>query len=175
MFEFISGEYKRRAKHEYRMRVGTVSFFVTSFIILCSVAIAVPLLVSLNAKEKALSVQLASLKNVSTTHSEDVVRASIEKVEKKIEAITSFSNDGESIINLIGMVADVPEGIALSEIQAASTSTVSVHGIAATRNNLRAFIDSLNGKNYFKHVDLPVSGLVKQTKIDFSFDLVKAE
>jgi Tfp pilus assembly protein PilN len=176
MFEFLSGEHRKRAQKEYRVRVLTVFFFILSFVFLGTVAVTIPISVSLSAKEKALDSQLQSSRSVASVHGENAVKSSIKSVEQKVEAIISASNEGQRIINLVGVVVSkVPQGVTLSEIRSQSTSTVSIRGVASTRNVLRSFVDVLKKDGSFGDVSLPVSSLAKQTKIDFSFDLVKAK
>lgn len=176
MFEFLSGEYKRRAQKEYRMRVLTVFFFILSFVFLGAVAVTVPVAVSLDLKEKALDSRLESSRSVASVHGEKAIKSSIKSVEQKVESIISASNEGQRIINLVGaVVLKIPQGITLSEIRSHSTSTVSIRGVASTRNVLRSFVDILKKDGSFGEVALPISSLAKQTKIDFSFDLVKAK
>jgi hypothetical protein len=162
MFEFLSGEYRRRAQKEYRTRLLITAFFIFTFVLRCLMAVTIPLSVSLSNKVKSLNLQLESSKSVASIHGENAVKSSIKSVEQKVGVITSSSNEGQVIINLIGVVVSkIPEGITLSDVQSQSTSTVSIRGVASTRNALRSLVGILKEGGSFGDVSLPISSLAK--------------
>ena len=63
-----------------------------------------------------------------------------------------------------------PSGIYLTNFSyQASTGEINLNGWANTRNNLLLFQKSLEESSFFEEIEAPLSNLIKQTGIDFSF------
>lgn len=52
-----------------------------------------------------------------------------------------------------------------------SGATISLSGVADSRRNLLAFLDELRGDQTFSSVDSPVSNLIKESNVNFTFKL----
>lgn len=56
-------------------------------------------------------------------------------------------------------------------LEAGSESSIELLGVAGTRHDLLAFLDSLRAEKTFAAVDSPVSNLIKENNVDFKIKL----
>jgi len=103
----------------------------------------------------------------------------LKEAEKEINSINSdiskihvlFSNFVYWTPIIEKLAQEVTPGIYLNVLSYNSGSNqMRLDGFAQTRANLLDFEKTIKGDNNFKNFDSPISNLLKQTKIDFSFN-----
>jgi len=162
---------KRKYVIEYYMRALTVLLFLLTAAMLVLGALMLPLWVSVEIQNKALSAPYAQA--VADT-------ASYVELEDKITSANLLVNELDRVrryepllprILLIHSLAGsevVINSVAEQRTKEGVVAEVSVTGVAATRAALAAFRDRLEADKQFTSVALPISNLAKDLEVPFS-------
>ena len=128
----------------------------------------------------SLSILLAEQKKLIGIRQSDPKTQDVLKIEEKIKRTNQivkqvYSKQQEMILwtpLLEEMTKIVPSGIYLTNFSYQATDNqITLNGWANWRENLLYFQESLKENSFFKEVEAPLSNLIKQRDIDFSFTL----
>lgn len=173
MFTFLSRAYRVEVEREYRKRLLAVSsglLFVLSFL---AAALALPpyFILSVKKSDAVLALKAAALPSAESVGFESQVK----DIQAKAQALKG-SLDERSLITVFERVAlrTAQGGITISGMsvkRGGAQATVSLTGMASTREALVSFSKGLEGEPSFKGVALPVSALAKSRDIAFTITL----
>lgn len=160
------------------MRFLFVAEVALTCVVLGSVIAALPSYISVSTRKGVLEKQ-KTMSDASDAHTtKDSVADSLKKIQALLDRAAEYSNPATPTTYLESLFVGRTSGITFSTInyQAHSPTqiTISVTGIAATRNNLVTFISALRNIPTFSKVDLPVSDLADSDHIPFTIGLTVA-
>jgi len=128
----------------------------------------------------SLSILLAEQKKLIGIRQSDPKTQEMLEIEEKIKQTNQivkqvYSKQQEMILwtpPLEEMTKIIPSGIYLTNLSyQAIDNQITLNGWADWRENLLRFQESLEENSFFKEVEAPLSNLIKQRDIDFSFTL----
>lgn len=170
MFTFLPEEYKKIALREYRFRLITLYLGLAFAFFVVTIAFSIPLFAITNAqKESALVERSALIKNLKEDPA--VLEKEVVLLNQKIKLIAETS-DTQTLTSVIERVL-VQKGpsIALTSLtlkRGGNAGTISISGIASSRDALVAFSKRLQGEPSFSKINLPVGALARNKDIPFS-------
>ena len=173
MFHFLPPDYKKRVKREYCVRLLAVIFGLLSVVVLSSIFLIAPSYISVrNSYGTALSEATAADNNVLVEQKNNTTTIA-NKVNAYISAADSLTHlSPQHIVEPIALAK--PSNVTISSISigtAGNVVSVSISGIAGTRDELLAFVKALQGVADFENVNLPVSYLALDKNINYSITL----
>ncbi len=166
-----------RASHRnYFIRLGTVAVVGAIGVLLVHTVFLVPSYIFLESKIKAETHQLNELKQTLASSGAQTVQGQLATLEgeatylQQLSSAPSVSTSVQSIlgvarpgVRLTGFTYAAPKGDA--------PGTLQVSGIAASREQLRSYIDSLGALPFVTKTDLPISVYAQATDIPFTATL----
>ena len=171
---------RRRALHRaYLMRLVTVSAVIGAILAAAAAALLIPTYTYLLQAKETSSARLADAsKNLAAVEGTDLAKR-LEALEGDARAIAALatSTPGSALVRTL---LSVPRpGVVVSDIEytpapPARAATVAVSGVAATRNDLRAYQLSLQGAPGIAGADLPVSSYAKDQDLPFTITITLA-
>ena len=161
-------------RREYYRRVTIVFCFTFSFAIIVGIAALFPTFL----KSVALRADAERAVESAQNQVEDKNLKEIQKsVARSLSLLDSLSKDRNypKISHLIENVLNIRDGITFTSFSASristSTFSMSIQGIALSRNALRTFKSNFENLLPGNKVDLPISELVKTSNFRFSIQL----
>lgn len=96
----------------------------------------------------------------------------IQDYNNKLKKLSEIQKENKNLSEIIIMVSEfIPNGITLNYLgldqSEENTFNLKIKGFSDSRDTLITFKDSLNSKDFFKKIDIPLSSLLKQTDIEF--------
>lgn len=176
MFKLLPEEEKKKVRHEYARRRVVV---ILEALVVALLFVIVGLLPSYLLSEVRQS-ELADKHNNPGTHltqgEMQGLKSWLSNFSLKIDTLTSTTTMSATPSLIIQDILSARvSGITMKEFSLGTnkkTPTLSVAGVALTRQQLLAFEKSLKDLNKFSQVVLPVSNLAKDRDISFRLDLV---
>lgn len=162
-------------KKEYRIRLGIVLCFMISLAGLVGVVALIPALTRALSGERAaldagaLFSKRTGAGDTASIESELGTDMSLLSVLKSDAADPPLAPLALEIVSLKGPLTIT--SLAMSRVST-STVTVTLQGLAPTRNSLIAFEDSLESAMPGNKVDLPVNELANETDIPYSLQVI---
>ena len=160
-------------KTEYRIRFFIVFLFFVSLTILISSVFLFPsyLISSIAEKTTGAQAQIAE-SNIGTDTS--VIAANLTSAQSLVTSISSSALPPLSSV-VLRISSMKPRGVSITsfrvEYAGTASSSVSIEGTAATRNDLVAFRQILEGDKSFTDVQVPISDLAPSSNIQFSMQM----
>ena len=174
MLNILPKEEKRGIITEYRLRVATVAMFLITAVVLASLVLLVPSYLLVNTKYDNITSKISAEQiRDGVDAQEKEVDAQVNDINKKIDFFQGTSGAAhlsipEVIAKIIGMKGPAVKIVGFSYDATDRQERLVISGIAADRDELAAFAETLKGSNIFTAVDLPVSSYVKSSNIDFA-------
>lgn len=166
---------KDAIRKEYRLRLATIGLLLIAASILIVTVSMLPSYILLTFRENTVQEQI----NIEKERQEEVDLSQsdiLQRAQAQIESATLTSSDQElsSIVRVI--TESRSNAIAISHLSYGRKDTsISVSGMAATRDDLLSFRDALRQQPLFSAAELPVSSLAKNNRVPFSITLTLAE
>ncbi len=172
MYTFFTDQYRKQVSKEYRKRL----FFITAigfcgiFIVACG--FSVPGYILLDARKAAIESRAGHTRYTLPDTSPD--ETIVKDITLKITTLSQLSTE-TAMVSLVDRIVTVRtpsihiKGISLK--RGTSAGSISISGIADTRDALVAFSKSLQGDPTFTNVVLPVATLAKSKDIGFSITI----
>lgn len=161
-------------RREYYIRVLIVFCFMISVALLIGVVSLLPTFIkTVNAEKDAKNFEITTAKEPAN---QDLKTVQL-KVVNSLTLLESLKKDDNTprLSDLIQGVLSMREGLRFNSFSAAkngtTTFTMSLQGVASTRNDLLAFKNNFESMAPENKIDLPVSSLAKSTNIQFSLQL----
>lgn len=167
----------KRIITEYRIRLATTALFMLGVIIFIALVLLTPSYFLASHKKSVVESDLSSPGKSNSESAQE---------QKKLE---DMIRESESVLGLLGgggkqitpsdaviakIVGYKTNSITLNAIFYEAQDTggyISLKGVATSRQSLIMFADSLKKDITFTNVNLPISGLVKDSNIDFTITL----
>lgn len=163
---------QRAVRRDYGIRMLVVGIICTNALILSAAALLVPTYVLLAETIRTKQVKLASVESVSVATTESSISMRIDTLLAQMKALVALSKES-AISDIFRNVLDVPHpdvslsGFSFSEKNTKGDRSVSISGIAKTRDALRNYQRSLSESSFIRSANLPVSAYAKDSNIDF--------
>ncbi|MEN9621809.1 MAG: hypothetical protein RLZZ67_243 [Candidatus Parcubacteria bacterium] len=176
MFTFLPEEYKKIALKEYRFRLVVLCLGLSFALFLIATAFSIPTFAIINAqKESALLERTALLNGLKEDPS--LLEKEVIILNQKINLIAETSGN----LTLISVIEKVPvqkgSSIALTSLsfkRGGKAGTISISGVASSRDALVSFSKRLQGEPSFSKINLPVGALARNKDIPFSLTIESA-
>ncbi len=142
-----------------------VIFMVGMFLVMIKSADVV-----INLRLSSLDQQLSSLKLGSDFKKIDKYESNFRGVNKKLFLVEKVQRDNIDWLNIFNDINDaVPDGITIDSLEN-NNHTVSMTGIATTRDRLIVLKGNLDKIDCFTKVNVPLNDIVLKKNIDFQID-----
>ncbi len=174
MFNLIPKPLKHQFRKEYRMRRLVVVFILIICLQISFLIFMLPSWLESVNKERELSLE-ADRKNQNNSINTAQVVPTIKALNAKLVTLNNNLEYPEftPYINLI--VSQKTSQIKIKQFAytsiSSSTASITVSGIAGTRDSLVEFSKKIKDSKYFVGVDLPISNLAKDNDINFNMTL----
>lgn len=171
---------KKKILSEYRLRLATMGIFVIAALVLASLVLLIPSYMLAVSKFNSISDQLALQEaKQDLTGQEKNIDAQVRDVNKKVSIfLTGGGADRLSppdvITRVISMRGSSIKIQGFDYDAAGGQERLAISGVAADRDSLAQFFDTLKKDSAFTSVDLPVSSYVKSANISFSIMATRA-
>lgn len=174
MVNVLPENLKKEIKSEYRLRFLIICIFTVICLEIIFFLSLIPSLINSSFKEKELIGQINNVNDLSYNDS-DTISSVIENTNIRLKIINSTVSYPEFIPILKNIITSKISGVKINEIfytaDNATSSTVSISGIANSRESLISFENILIKNGMFKSVDFPISNLAKDKNINFSMSM----
>lgn len=157
---------------EYRKRVLLVFLSLCILLMIFSIILVAPTFIDLYFQKSAAQFEKQQLESGEAAENVTAITQQIASIQSQIATINSSS--GKSMISVLErFIAQPRSGIAISRIATsrATPMMLQIQGLAADRNSLVAFNESLKLEPSFSKVNLPVSSLAKNKDIVFDMSI----
>lgn len=163
-------------RREYRVRVAIVACFVISLAGLAAIASVFPIFVR-TTMERILQEKSLTILEQSNKDSELAsLQQSVAKSQSLLEILSEGQDDpkvSDVIKNIVAMRRDIKlTSIYVTDVSS-TTASISIQGVAPTRDSLLSFKKRFESAVPGNSVDLPVSELAKNSNIQFSLRLIQ--
>ena len=177
MINLIPNEEKKKKVKDFYYRLLVTAFAVFGFSILIAGVAMLPAYFLSSVRKNLINSKLEIEKNQSIPSPDKETLTVVEDLSKKLDLIEKSRNSrylvSQKVINEI-MSEKMPD-IKITQIQYRNESikgkTISISGVASSRDRLLLFKRELENNIAFKKVDLPISNFVKGSNIKFSLGL----
>ncbi|OGI75727.1 hypothetical protein A3C67_03000 [Candidatus Nomurabacteria bacterium RIFCSPHIGHO2_02_FULL_42_19] len=177
MINLIPNEEKKKKVKDFYYRLLVTAFAVFGFSILIAGVAMLPAYFLSSVRKNLINSKLETEKNQSIPSPDKETLTVVEDLSKKLDLIEKSRNSrylvSQKVINEI-MSEKMPD-IKITQIQYRNESikgkTISISGVASSRDRLLLFKRELENNIAFKKVDLPISNFVKGSNIKFSLGL----
>ncbi len=176
LLNLLPADRARRAKRDYFIRLGVVSLVALAGVVIASGALLVPTYLYVNQQVAMRQERIATLDS-------ELGATQGKETSKRLAALGStagylarLATTTTATAALRGVLATPRAGITLSGFTyaapaGAAKGKMSVKGVAATRESLRAYNDALTALPFVSLVDLPISAYAKERDIPFVITL----
>lgn len=165
----------RSLRGVYFMRLVVVGVFLLSGVTLVHAVLLLPSFLYLRNQVEERAAALASLTTALAGNEEKEISARVAMLAEDSAHLARLSSTPKAS-TAVRMIAALPRsGIRLTGFsfspKAGEEATMTVSGVAATREALRTFEQSLAGESYITSADLPISAYAKESDISFTITL----
>lgn len=180
MLNILPIQEKKKIITEYWLRLGVVAVFALTILILASLVLLTPSYLLAVSKYNSVSAALAlrEAKQDSSAQEKDI-DAQVRDINKKINLFLSEPfgdrlSPPDTFLKIIGMKSSAIKILGFFYDATGRQERVVITGVAADRDGLAQFAETLKKDKTFANVDLPVSSYVKSNNIDFSIVVTRA-
>lgn len=180
MINLLSPQYKIESTQEYYMRLGILSVYFTTFLVVVAGIFLLPSYLAVSLDEKVKKEELATLSSSRDPELEKI-SVSIQSINKNLavfrEPYMPYSFSQKVLPPVLGTAH---KGVTLYEFYYSVTEDpkegtirrFSMRGDALSREELLLFVEELKKTNLFEKVDVPISNLLKDDNVSFDLSLV---
>ena len=179
MINILPIEEKKKNLTEYRLRLAVVSIFTITILLLVNLILLIPSYLMAVSKESTVARDFASQQaKQDIGGQEGNIDTQVGVVNKEIALFLSGGNTNhllpaDTIKKIIGMKSPAIKILGFDYVANGPQEQLVISGVAADRDSLSNFVDTLKGASIFTGVDLPVSSYVKSTDITFSISATR--
>jgi len=174
MFSFLPLQYKKLVGREYALRFSAVAFLAVSILGVLAILLLIPYVSFVNSQDAISAARLASLSSSSETVQAQSFRASLNTLRAEStrlappQAVLPY----ELVTTLDSLVTSGIQLTALKyTLNSDGSASLSLSGMATTRESLQAFVASLQAAPDFTGVSVPVSDFAQDKDIDFNLQM----
>ncbi len=170
MLHLLPQYQKNKVIKEYRIRLAAVLLSSILLVIIMFAVFTLPTFMRLYAEKRALIAQKESYLAIINTGAARSGEGNLD-IWKAVDALKPFGKTLTPLLFLDALASPSSgiriDGYALAQTSASEPVTVTLNGVARTREDVSAYAKLLNDR--FGGVKLPLSSLVKQSDISFDF------
>jgi Tfp pilus assembly protein PilN len=178
MINLLPLEYKKNQRKALLFRVSFVALTIFSLVVAASSILLLPLYLSATAQVKGEKDRLNLYKTSQSFSDTETSSRTITDTNNKISIFALEESDSQfsAVLTLLDEIT--PSGISITDMTLATSDSgkkstqLELRGNASTRESLVKFVDALKAQKSFESVELPISGLVKDSNIDFNMSFV---
>jgi hypothetical protein len=170
MFTFLIDHFKASTVRLYRLRLLSIHFGLLVVVLLTGVALAVPTYAFLNTKRDAALIEKNS-PVVPTKDDPSSIESDVQSLKEKIDIIKAANGELPIVSVLDRILSRRIEGITITSFSLkrnTETGSITINGIASSRENLVDFSKTLDEEPAFTNVNLPVDSLAKSKNVPFT-------
>ncbi|MSU74812.1 hypothetical protein EXS57_03490 [Candidatus Kaiserbacteria bacterium] len=172
-------ERQRALSRGYFLRLGVVVAIMVSALTIISGLLLLPTHVFLTQSAATKQAHLANIESILSSSNEVEVSARLAALSNDIAILATLGNAPSASATLRSILAIPHPGVALSGFvytppAGGSTGTLSVSGVATTREALRSYQLALQTDPFATTADLPVSVYAKSSNIAFTVSMTLA-
>ncbi len=177
MANLLPQSFREDITSEYRLRLATTGMAILAVVLLGTTALLAPSFIltesRLEQKQATLDSLSAAASGTSTEQSQEIIAATNEKLSVIAEETEKLQpTDMVSLITQAKPVGVSVRSISVQEAETENaTQSVSISGIARTRDALLTFEDNLNNQAQIQQVDLPIETLAARQNAQFSLTI----
>ncbi len=167
---------RKALAREYRYRLATVAISTFIALIFTAAALLLPTYVFLTRSIAAKQARLTGIQSTLASNDEVAISARLAALSSDAKELSALAAQPSPSKILQEMLA-IPHpyvpivGFSYKPAQGKSPATLSITGVAASRNALRAYQIALQDAPFVVSADLPVSAYAKDTDISFIITL----
>jgi len=171
--DLLPPERQRAISREYFLHLcATAALFVTG-LVLAATVLLVPTFVFLSKSMRAKEAHLANIESAFSSTDEAALSARLTALSRNAATLSSLARAPSASATVRTALAISRPGIVLSGFVYAPVSgtrpgTLSISGVAATRDALRSYQLALSSSSFATSADLPVSAYAKDSDILFT-------
>ena len=177
MINLIPIEKKKENAINFYYRLVRVAFFVFSFVVFIAAFTLLPAYFLSSVKKNISNQKLEAQKAETIPQLDEHTVSILNSLNSKLDLIEK-TKDNQNIISdkvIKEVISRKIHGIKITHIfyqnDPANGKSISVSGVAGSREQLLLFRQSFEDNKLFKEVDLPISNFVKGTDIQFYLNL----
>lgn len=169
-------ERRRQIRVEYFYHLATVAFLMLTVLVIIHAALLLPTYQFLEKQVGIRTDSLAQLNQTLASSDEQSLAMRLTAVENKVDILVALSTSTPQIGVLRQVLAEPHPNVSLSGIILAprrgkTPETVALSGVAATRDDLRAYYLELSTAPFIATANLPVSAYAAESNIAFTITL----
>ncbi len=177
MFNVLPNILKEEVTQEYRIRRWIVIICHIIFIQIAFLIIIIPAILFLVYQEKEVVADLQYIRESVGTKNTNTIGQILSDTNTILSVVSNRFQYSDAISIVDHLLEHKNYAIHLTNIMYSSTGTstaqIAIEGVADTRNDLVTFEKNIEKAAYFDTVDLPVSNLAKEKKVEFTLNLTK--
>jgi hypothetical protein len=175
MFNVLPDNLKEKIKKQYRLRRLVVVLIFVLFVQISFLIFLFPSWIMSEYKERDSLDQINFQNSSVISQNTDAVLQTINDTNTAIDVINTAFKYPKVVPLFDAVISAKSKSISLRQLtysaEGTSTASLSLEGIAATRQDLVSFVENLQKSGSFANVVSPVSNLEKDRDIDFSVSL----
>lgn len=180
MLNLLPQAKQKALKREYVSRLAAVALFAIAALFCFAIAAFLPAFFLAHKQEAALISQNGFLKKEIESVRKESPSRILKETLKRAEALQNATSSPRVHELILAVLKEKPRAISLtgfeSRLGESGKQTMTLRGRALNRNALLSFSKSLEDKNEFSKVDVPVSNFAASEDLSFSiFMEVKQE
>lgn len=175
LLDLLPEDRRRKIRRAYVLRVGTVAAILGVVLVAAAAALLVPTYIYLVSSLRAQSVRLASVESTISAADQTTLGKRLATLSADATEIAQLGTTPSASALIREVLAIGRPGIVLTGMSyTPSQGTLALSGVAAARNDLRAYQLSLAATPRFANAALPVSSYAKDRDIPFAITITLA-
>lgn len=174
MFTFLPHKERQSVLKEYRKKLLLIYVAIVTFAGVAWIVSLIPSYVLVTAKRDSALIQKASPTAGVDTEKISSTEKELTGARNKLAVLAPFTSRQPMSFILAKLFYRIPSGVSLSSItvnRGTEKGTITISGIASTRDTLVSFSKALEGEAFFKKVELPVSNFTKGKNVPFTMSI----
>ncbi|OGF82370.1 hypothetical protein A3B18_02190 [Candidatus Giovannonibacteria bacterium RIFCSPLOWO2_01_FULL_46_13] len=176
MINLLPYEDKKTGARENLRRFLVMAISFVSIVVLFGIILIVPTFISLRVQRESLKDEEANAKSGAPLDRLKEIEVEINKLNSRLGVLESRSGSPVASDAIKKVIDSAPGGISVEEIsfsepRGLEPAKIILNGMADKREDLVAFVKSLEDSGEYDKVDSPLSNILKKTEVDFSLSL----
>jgi len=176
MINLLPPGQKQIVEKEYKFRLGSAYILLMSIVVVIGVVLLLPSYFFVDTRESVAESELSTLQSSSESTEREAIREELLLTKKYLGELTKDEARAPlyTVIDKVSIHSDKAINISTvsyTRVEVENISTLSVGGVAPTRDALLGFKRALEEDELFDEVVLPVSSLAKDEDIDFNIQI----
>ena len=174
MLNLIQPDQKRKIIREYRGRFAVMTLSVFFVLEIIALALLIPSYIISIAQVQSLNMQQTAVQSQSTVTESAQSTALLQTANNQMSILATSSTPSGAAKSIQDLLANSGTAIRINGITYNTQNglrEIVIQGIAATREDLVAFSNHIQGEPNVRSVDLPISNFAQSKNIDFSMTI----